>query len=195
MRRALTASLLMLCFSAAAYRSATAQQGLSKAPAPEGGEAVGALVSLLKNARSVVVPRTNSTERLSSVRAEGCVLRYNIASAREFPTHNLGDSTQPQNSNYLRTDREVTVNLADLDAAGVRVWNPLQMKNGGWVSFYMAGGRETVSESWVTNSRLGVRPLVRWQKGGSLPLRDDGSLETVAAALKRAVEACAASAR
>jgi hypothetical protein len=69
------------------------------------------------------------------------------------------------------------------------------MKNGGWVSFYTAGGRETVSETWVMNSKLGARPLVRRQKGGSLPLRDDGSLETVAAALKRAVEACAASAR
>jgi hypothetical protein len=196
MRRALKPFLLVLCFSAA-YGGASAQV-VSKASMPEGRadvEAVGSLVSLLKKARAVRIPRTNITERLNSVRAEGCVLRYSVAVENEWPSYYPSVGQQPPRSDYWRSDREFTVNLADLDAARVGVSNPRGVKNGAHVIFRTAGGRETIRESWVENSRRGARAVKRPRSFGSLPLRDEASPERVAAALRRAAEACGASAR
>jgi hypothetical protein len=195
MRRAPKAFLLVLCFSAA-YVGASAQ-GLSKASMPEGGakvEAVGSLVSLLKDARSVTIPRANITERLGSVRAEGCVLRYNVAVEKESPNYYPGEGQQTPGSDYWRMDREFKVNLADLDAARVRVWNPPGSKNDTRLMFRTAGGKEAIRESWVQNSRLGARPMKRWRSFGSVPLKGKAAPEGVAEAFRRAVEACRAAA-
>lgn len=207
MRRAVTALLLALCFSALSHEGAAARQERAKTPPPPPGEttaaeAVGSLVSLLKDARAHRIPRTQSTQRLSRVRAEGCVLRYNVVTEYESPgfySPNSYPSDRPQmlTSDFRLLEREFTVNLSDLDASRVRVYfgDRLKKKGGGSVLFRTLGGKESVREQWVQNSRLGARALTRWSKLGGLSLGDDGSLENVAAALRRAVEVCAADAR
>lgn len=197
MRRAFTTLLLALCFSAASSQSATAQEPLKASAPREGvsaGEAVASLVSLLKNAREVAIPRTYMTERLSSVRAEGCVLRYNVVWENEWPTYRSADRPQSSDSVYRRTDYEWKVNLADLDPAPVIVRSPSGKKESGWIVFRTTGGKESISQSWVMNSRLGARAVTRCQSAASFRLGDDGALEGVAAALKRAVEVCGAQA-
>lgn len=204
MRRALATFLLTLCFSAAAHEGAAAQERTKTPPPPSAAtaEAVGSLVSLLKKARAYTMPRTQSTQRLSGVRAEGCVLRYNVVT--EYESTNYHSQGAPASTSfpsdrplilssvYSLFEREIMVNLSELDAARVRVRveNQLKRESGGSVIFSAAGGKESVRERWVQNTRLGTRPMTRWSKAGVLSVGDDGSLDTVAAALKRAVEVC-----
>jgi hypothetical protein len=193
MRRALTTTLLLaLCFSAAA-------QERTKTQPPQTGEAataeaVRSLVSLLKKARGITIPRTQTTQRLSRVRAEGCVLRYDIVTEYESPNYHSWDRPQVLDSSYRLTEREFVVNLSDLDAARVRmrVENRSKKKSGGHVIFATSGGRESVRERGLRPSRVGTRYTTSWWKNASLPVGDDGSLETIAGALRRAVEACGA---
>ena len=198
MRRALTAMLLLtLCFSAASHEGAAAAQERAKTPPQPGDaktEAVGSLVSLLKRARAYTIPRVQSTQRLSGVRAEGCVLRYNVVTEYESPTYHVWDRPQISDNSYRLTEREVMVNLSELDAARVRVRveNQLKKESGGHVIFGASGGKESVREQWMGASRVGTRPMTRWSKSGALPVGDDGSLESIAAALKKAAEVCGA---
>lgn len=194
MGKAVFTLIALLCLTAAPHTSGTTRQktgGSPHADAASVSEAVGLLVSRLKGVGEVRVPATNSAVRVSSVRAEGCTLRYNLTSERAA-TYGPGHSNRPQVSTeeYIRTVHEWTVNLAGLDPAGVQVGNPLQLKKGGSVAFSAAGDTEAISLRWQVNSRAGVRMRTDRPRSGRLPADDEGSLEGVAAALRRAIEVC-----
>ena len=211
MKRALTTLLLTLCFSAASHEGAAAQERTKTPPQPgdaTAAEAVGSLVSVMKKARGHRIPRTQSTQRLSGVRAEGCVLRYNLVTEYESPNYQSqggyhASGSYPSDrplivtSDYRHVEREVTVNLSDLDASRVwvRVENQLKKKSGGSVIFRTSGGKESILERWMQSTRMGTRPTKRLSRGGALPVGDDGSLEAVAGALRLAAEVCAAGVR
>lgn len=199
MKRALTALLLTLYFSVATHEGAAQERTKTSLQPVEAtaAEAVGSLVSLLKKARPYTIPRTQSTQRLRGVRAEGCVLRYNVVTEYESVNYHVWDRPQISDSSYGLTEREFTVNLSDLDAARVRVRveNQIKRESGGSVIFGTSDSGESIRERGPQRSRLGVRYATRWSKNGALSVGDDGSLETVAAALKKAVEVCAAHAR
>ena len=195
MRRALTAAALALCFAAASHEGAAAQERTKISPQTgeaSAAEAVGSLVSLLKKARGYTIPRTQIKQRLSRVRAEGCVLRYNVVTESESPAYQSWDRPQVSDSSNIQTEREFTVNLSDLDAArvSVRVENQLKRESGGSVVFRTLDGKEAIREEGLVRSRLGARPTTRWSKAGAFSVGNDGSIDAVAAALKRAVEVC-----
>jgi hypothetical protein len=186
-RHALNLLLLTLCFCALQPLVRTSPPDQSS----QVNQAVGSLVSRLKGARAVKMPRTNFTLRLSSIRAEGCVLRYEITSELEQPGGPPSmDRPQDSAGTIYRTVDELMVDLADLDPTSVDVRNPARIKGGVWVFFSVAGGREAISRTWQERSRLGVWMRTQQLRLGYFPLRDEGEPWEVAEALRRAIMVC-----
>jgi hypothetical protein len=85
---------------------------------------------------------------------------------------------------------EWMVNLADLDPARVLVINPARIKGSTSVSFATADGKEAISRTGQEYTRLGVWMRTQQSRIGYFPLRDDGRLNEVAEALRRAITVC-----
>lgn len=188
MRHAFKLFLLTLCLSAAQpVIRISAQENSS----PAVNQAMGSLVARLKGARAVRFPRGSTTMRLSSVRAEGCVLRYELTMESEQPGRPASiDSPQDAVGTIYRTVDEWRVDLADLDSARVTARNPARIKGGAWVYFTTTDGKESVSRTWQQRSRFGAWVRTQQLRIGYFPLRNEGGLEEVAEALRRAVTVC-----
>lgn len=179
--------LLTLCLCVAEHVVRTAPQDNSSSV----NQTVKALVSHLKGARSVPFGRTSGTQRLSSARAEGCVLRYELTSEFEQPG-GPASLERPHDAvgNIYRIVNEWTADLADLDPAKVRVMNPARTKGGATIFFSTRDGKEAVRWTWQERTRLGVWTKAQQFSGGYFPMRDDGRLGEVAEALRRAITVC-----
>lgn len=187
MRHALKLFLLTLCILATQHPVQTFPQEDSSSV----NQAVGSLVSRLKGARAVMMSRGNYSLRLSSVRAEGCVLRYEITlEFEQIGRPASADRPQDAVGTIYRSEDEWKVNLADLDPARVIARSHARIKAGARVSFYAADGREAINRTYQERSRLGVWMRTEQLSFGYFPLRDEGELEEVAESLRRAIAVC-----
>lgn len=190
MRHTLKLFLLTLCILAAAQHPANISA--QEVNSPVVNQAVGSLVARLKGARTVMMPRGNYSVRLSSVRAEGCVLRYEITlEFEQIGRFASADRPQDANGTIYRSEDEWKVNLADLDPSRVIARSNMRMKAGAaGVSFYAEGGREVVSRTYQHRTRLGVWMRTQQSSFGYFPLLDEGGLEGVAESLRHAIAVC-----
>ena len=187
MRYAFKLFLLTLCILAAQHTIQTSPQEDSSPV----NQAVGSLVSRLKGARAVMMSRGNFSVRLSSVRAEGCVLKYEITLEFEaIGRPASADRPQDAVGTIHRSEEEWKVNLADLDPSRVIARSHTQIKAGAGVSFSATDGREAISRTYQERSRLGVWMKTQQSSFGYFPLRDEGGLADVAESLRRAIAVC-----
>jgi hypothetical protein len=194
MRHAFNLSLLMFFILTAQQPVQTSPQDNSSSSSAN--QAVDSLVSRLKGARAVVSANSNYSLRLSSVRAEGCILKYEITSEFE-PIGRPASMDRPQDAvgTLFRMEDEWMVNLADLDTARVIVRNYARSKAGRGIAFAAEGGRLAISRTYQDRFRQGVWMRTQQLDLGYFPLRDEEGLEEVAESLRHAIAVCKNSAR